>query len=113
MDRDHSWRVGVSMRNILLLDSDASSIGKGMAVKESLLVEKKQKEISLLTLNCVPGNLVQHTHTILTPALLQYFSGCFILAFLEGCHPSSSSKLASSVFCSIVLQAYWHCVVRY
>jgi len=50
------------MRFTLLLDSDASSIDKETTIKKSLLVEKKQKEISLLTLNHVPDNSTQHTH---------------------------------------------------
>jgi len=43
-----------------------------------LLVKKEPKEIPLLTLNYIPGNLAQHTHiplivvstSILTPKLL-------------------------------------------
>jgi len=47
----------------LLLDSNASSIGKGMTIKELLLVEKKQKEVSLLILNCAPDNPAWHAYT--------------------------------------------------
>ena len=32
-------------------------------MKESLLVEKKQEEISLLTLNYVPDNPIWHAYT--------------------------------------------------
>jgi len=44
--------------NTPLFDSNISGIGEGMTRKETLLVKKKQKEISLLTLNCTLGNPV-------------------------------------------------------
>jgi len=44
------------MGDTLLLDSNASGIDDEMTMKKILLVEKKQKEISLLTLNCILGN---------------------------------------------------------
>ena len=61
-------------------------------MKELLLERKNKEETCLLTLNYALGNLVQHIHNltqglsslILTLAFLQYFSGFFSLAFLEG-----------------------------
>ena len=44
------------MGDIPLLDSNASGADKRITMKELLLVEKKQKEISLLTLNCILEN---------------------------------------------------------
>jgi len=41
----------------LLLDSDVYITDKRMTMEESLLVKKKPKEISLLTLNYTLGNL--------------------------------------------------------
>ena len=51
------------MGNIPLLNSNISGTSKRMTMKELLLVEKKQKEISLLTLNYTLDNSVYHTHT--------------------------------------------------
>jgi len=40
----------------LLLDNDASDTDEEITIKKSLLVEKKQKEISLLILNHILDN---------------------------------------------------------
>jgi len=45
-----------------LLESNASGTYKRMTIKKILLVEKKQKEILLLTYYCIPNSPVQHVH---------------------------------------------------
>ena len=46
------------MGDTLLLESNASGIYERMTVKKILLVEKKQKDILLLTCYCVPSSPV-------------------------------------------------------
>jgi len=50
------------MRNILLLDSNASGTYKGMT-KERRLLENKRNKKSVLILSCAPDNFTWYAHT--------------------------------------------------
>jgi len=64
MGRDHGQEVGISVGFTPLLKGNIHSAYEIMALKESLLVEKKQKENFLLILNCALSNPVWHAYLL-------------------------------------------------
>jgi len=73
------------MGNTLLLDSNTSSICKGVT-KERRLLENKRNKNSVLTLSCALGSLVWHAYTFhrgyYPLSWLQHLYGIFSVVFL-------------------------------